>query len=177
MKNSIKALVVVALLAIAGMANAQSSANANATANATIICPISIIDNVSQGNLEFGTIVNGPSGGTETVTTAGVSSFTGTGVGGYTGSAPHNAPHAAHFTVGGQSGFNYSVATTLVTDFGPPATVNLTGLTNSQGIQATFAASPVGCVTNQMTVGGTINFGSTAGGAFTATVNVAVAYD
>jgi len=175
MKNSIKALVVVALLAIAGMANAQSSANANATANATIICPISIIDNATQGNLEFGTIVNGPSGGTETVTAAGVSSFTGTGVSGYTGSAPHNAPHAAHFTVGGQSGFNYSVATTLVTDFG--SGVTLTGLTNSQGTQATFASTPVGCVTNQMTVGGTINFGSAAGGAYTAQINVAVAYD
>jgi len=176
MKNSFKALVVVALLAIAGMANAQSSANANATANATIICPISIIDNATLGNLEFGTIVNGPSGGTETVTTADVASYTGTGVGGYTGSAPHNTPHAADFTVGGQTGFNYSIATTLVTDFG--SGVTLTGLTNSKGTQATFANTDQGgCVTSPMDVGGTINFPSTASGAFTALINVAVAYD
>jgi len=171
MKNSMKTLVVLAILAIAGLANAQSSANANATANATIICPISI---TNTHNLEFGTIVNGPSGGTETVSTADVASYTGTGVAGYTGSIAHNTPQAADFTVGGQGGFSYSITPSIVTNFGGTG-ATLGSLTSSQGASNTFSGTA--CTTNTLDIGGTITFTAAANGAYSATINVAVAYN
>lgn len=171
MKNSMKTLVVLAILAIAGLANAQSSANANATANATIVCPISI---VNTANLEFGTIVNTSTGGTMTVATNDGTSFTG-GLSSYTGSAAHATPHAADFTVGGQSGFSYSITPTIVTNFGGSG-ATLGTLTSSQGSTNTFGTGG-GCVTNVLDIGGTITITSAASGAYSATINVAVAYN
>lgn len=169
-----KTLVVLAILAIAGLANAQSSANANATANATIVCPISIIDNATNGNLEFGTIVNTATGGTMTVPTSGSPTFTG-GLTSYTGSVAHNTPHPANYTVGGQQGFGYSITPSIVTNFG--AGCVLSALTSSLGASSTFTGTIGACVTNPLTIGGTITVSSGVSGSFTATINVAVAYN
>ena len=42
MRNSIKVLVMLAIVAMAGMANAQSSASSSADITATVIVPITI---------------------------------------------------------------------------------------------------------------------------------------
>src|SRR5258708_7831927 len=107
---------VLIILAFASVVNAQNSANANASANANVACGISI---VNTSNLEFGTIVNSAGGGAGVVTISDGVFYS--GVTGYTGSAPHNTPHAADFTVSGQSGFSYSIAPTIVANFGGAA--------------------------------------------------------
>jgi len=173
MKNSIKALVVVALLAIAGMANAQSSSTANATANATIVCPVSIIDATTLGNLEFGTIVNGPSGGTATVSTTDVETFTGVGVVGYTGSVSHATPHAADFLIGGQAGFPISITATSIAPFMVGATLG--SLTSSLGSSVTLTGT--GCVSGTvLDIGGTITFPGTTTGNLVGNIQVVVSY-
>jgi len=196
MKNSIKALVVVAILAIAGMANAQNSASATATANATVVCPISITNNT---NLQFGTITNSASGGTVTVPTTGSAVYS--GVVATTGANAGPTPHSADFTVKGQGAFAYSVTSTIVTNFaGTGATLG--GLTTVvpanpsvslgsevfpcdpdndsdpyEGIIAGADDTACGCVTDDLKVGGTITLTSAANGVYSATIKVAIQYN
>jgi len=225
MKNSLKALVVVAILAIAGMASAQNGANANATANATVVCPVTI-SNTSGGNLQFGTITDGATGtalGTYPAYAAGTAGYmvvapnsttTYVRCANFTGSPAGASPHAADFTIGGQGAYSYSVVTTIPTNFSPtiagPAW--LQDITAQAGIQASSPAaqsgltplnhgvfpcepdgndgdpyegivsggddmSPCGCVTDHILVGGTIRMFPTASGPYTATINLAIAYN
>lgn len=192
-----KTLVVLAILAIAGLANAQNSANANATANATVICPISIHNN---SNLEFGTITNSAAGGTVTVPTSGAATYS--GVVATTGSHAGPTPHSADFTVGGQGAFGYTVTSTIVTNFSGVGAVlsNLTwavpaspgGTTtifpcdsdNDGGAGDAYEGTApgsddqaCGCVTDDLKLGGKITLTSAANGAYSATVNVAIAYN
>jgi len=139
MKNSLKALVVVAILAIAGMANAQNSASATATANATIVCPISIVNTT---NLEFGTITNSATGGSvvvdayDNVTYNTVAATTGTHAGA--------TPHAANFNIGGQGQFTYTVTPSITNNFGGTgATLSALTWDNGSGTQtAIFPCDP-----------------------------------
>lgn len=200
MKNSLKALVVVAILAIAGMASAQNSATATATANATVVCPISITNNT---NLEFGTITNSASGGYVIVGNGNATTYS--GVANYTGTPAGNTPHEADFTVRGQGAFSYSVAPTITTNFGG-AGATLSALTwevpnfpthgagvsifpcdsdgdatgpadvdNYEGINGDDNAC--GCTTDDLKVGGRIDLTSAASGPYSALISVAIAYN
>jgi hypothetical protein len=194
MKNSLKALVVVAILAVAGLANAQNSASATATANATVVCPISIHNNT---NLEFGTITNSASGGTVVVGNGDAVSYS--GVANFTGTPAGATPHEADFTVGGEGGFSYSVTPTIATNFGGSG-ATLSALTwevpaNTTGNNVFpcendadndpyegvntpgYDEGTCGCVTDDLKVGGTLTLTSAASGAYSATINVAVAYN
>jgi len=171
MKNSIKALVVMAVLAIAGTSFAQNSASANATANATIVCPLTLTNSTA---LSFGNITNTSGGGTATVATNGsetynnVSAFSGTGGAGSVG--------AATFTVGGQNGFSFS--TTL-----PTGALTLTGGTGNVTVDTWTTDAPTsltgegGCVNDNFHVGGTVHVPSGANGTFSATFSVTCAYN
>jgi hypothetical protein len=191
MKNSLKALVVVAILAIAGMANAQNSASATATANATVVCPIAIHNNT---NLEFGTITNSATGGTVVVPANGSATYT--NVAATTGSHAGPAPHSADFTISGQGQFFYTVTPTIVTNFaGVGATLsNLTWDNGSFAQIAVFPCDPdndgdaytdqdeiedgpCGCVSDNLKVGGTLSLTSAANGVYVATINVQIAYN
>jgi len=199
MKNSLKVLVMLAILAIAGLAEAQNSANANGQANATVWCPISIKNNT---NLEFGAITNSATGGSVTVAPNGTTTYT--GVVATTGS--HAAgTHAANFTVGGQSQFTYSITETIATVFGGTGATlsNLTwavgptaGQSGGNGTGTGASSFPCdkdtdndmysadlvedgncGCVTDNLNVGGTCTLTSAANGSYAATINVAIAYN
>jgi len=79
MKNAIKALVLVAIFAIAGIANAQNSASTNGTATAHIIHPVTIT--MSPGGLQFGNVIPPNSGtGTEVISPAGASTYSPAGM-------------------------------------------------------------------------------------------------
>jgi len=194
MKNSLKTLVVLTILAVAGLANAQNSANANATANATIVCPISITD---VSNLEFGTITNSAAGGSLTVSAAGATTYS--GVVATTGSHAGNTPHAAKFNVGGQGTFSYSITPSITTNFsgGPALLSNLTVSVGPSGAGGTgpsayFPCDPendgdaysgdsaddlCGCVTDILCVGGKLTLTSAASGTYSALINVQIAYN
>jgi hypothetical protein len=190
MKNSLKALVVVAILAIAGMANAQNSASATATANATIVCPISI---VNTSNLEFGTITNSATGGTVVVDAHNNVNYT--NVAATTGAHAGATPHAANFNIGGQGQFFYSVTPSITTNFGGVG-ATLSALTWDNGSNSQINMfpcdgdndgdpyandggedSPCGCVSDFIKVGGTLTLTSAANGTYSALINVAIAYN
>jgi len=195
MKNSLKALVVVAILAIAGMANAQNSASATATANATVVCPIAIHDIT---NLEFGTITNSATGGSVTVPAYGSASYS--GVVATTGAHAGPTPHSANFGISGQAMFFYTVTPTIVTNFaGVGATLsNLTwgnGSLAEDGIEIDVfpcdgdndadaysdqdpnEEGACGCVSDNLYIGGKLNLTSAATGTYVATINVQIAYN
>jgi hypothetical protein len=196
MKNSLKMLVVLTLLAVASLANAQNSATATATANATVVCPITIKDNT---NLQFGTITNSAAGGSLTVAPNNGTTYS--GVVATTGSHAGATPHAANFTVGGEGTFSYSITPTITTNFsGGPAL--LSALTwsvgpsgaggNNSPASAFFPCDPendgdaysgdsaddlCSCVTDQLNVGGKITLTSAAGGVYSGVISVLIAYN
>jgi len=197
MKNSLKTLVVLAILAVAGLANAQNSASATATANATVVCPISISD---KTNLEFGTITNSATGGTLVVDAANGTTYT--NIAATTGAHAGATPHAACFTVGGEGTFTYSIAPTISGIFGGVGATlsNLTwavGPGGAGGANSPAASSfpcdgdndggdvydaqaedsGCGCVTDVLNVGGTITLTSAASGVYVGQINVAIAYN
>lgn len=194
-------LVVMAILAIAGLANAQNSASATATANATVVCPISIVD---VSNLEFGTITNSASGGTLAVAPDNTVVYT--NVAATTGAHAGATPHAAKFTVGGEGGFGYSIACTISGVFGgsgatlsnlvwavgasgaggagSPATSVFPCDSDGDGDLYSGVAEPndisehnCGCVSDVLCVGGTITLTSAASGSYVGQINAAIAYN
>jgi hypothetical protein len=175
MKNSIKALVVLALVVFAGTTFAQNSADATATANASIICPIGIKDANTNGNLEFGKITNSASNGTLVIA---ADATTNTGVYTNCSQSPGSvATHAAHYETSGQAGAAYKITPGLVSDFSP-AGPTLTGLTSSLGTQTNFPNNEGGCTKeNDLYIGGTINLHPADNGTYTATITVNVQYD
>jgi len=111
MKNSFLALV--AIIAFAGIANAQvPSSSATATANARILCPLAITHTVEVDNeLNFGCLVNN-GGGTAHVENGGLAnlsttpflySYTGTN-----GGCNTNTATGAVFHLTGEPGFSYN---------------------------------------------------------------------
>jgi hypothetical protein len=202
MKNSLKALVVLTLLAFAGLANAQNSANDNGAANAVVICPITIHNTT---NLQFGTITNSAAGGSVTVPPNGSATYS--GVVATTGSHAGATPHSANFNDGGEGSFSYSITPTIVTNFsgGPALLSNLTIAVGPAGAGGTgpsaffpcdggpadlngpngdgdaysgdFDDDKCGCVTDFIKVGGKLTLTSAAGGTYAAVINVAIAYN
>jgi len=107
MKNAIKALVLVALFAIAGIANAQNSASTNGTATARIIRPVTITKNT---NLNFGNVLAPNSGtGTVVVSPAGTPTYTPAGIQPGTQGGLGGAITAGQFTVTGEPGFTLDI--------------------------------------------------------------------
>jgi hypothetical protein len=155
MKNAIKALVLVALVAFAGIANAQNSASTTGTATARIIRPITLTANhdLAYGNFippasSAGTIVMSPAG-VETYAPTAMQPGTqaGTGVAGGLG--------AATFTLTGEPSFTVvisRVTTGAKVSDGAGHTMNLTAFT-------TDAVSPNLDATGSYTyhVGATLN--------------------
>jgi hypothetical protein len=204
MKNSLKTLLVLTLLAVAGLANAQNSANDNGAANAVVICPITIHNTT---NLQFGTITNSASGGSVTVPPIGSAVYS--GVVATTGSHAGATPHSANFNDGGEGSYSYSITPTIITNFsgGPAILSNLTvsvgtGGAGGTGPSAYFPCDPnnpqdvnggpngdgdaysgdtaddvCGCVTDHICVGGKLTLTSAAGGTYAAVINVAIAYN
>jgi len=190
MNNSLKTLVVLALIAFAGLANAQNSAQTTVTANATVICPISIKDNT---NLEFGTITNSATGGNEVVPPNGSPVYT--TVAATTGSHAGSTPHSADLTITGQGNYSYLFTPTVTTDFsgGPATLINLTWANGSGGnskslfpcdsdndndsYSGDFSDDKCGCVTDHIKLGGEILLTSAANGIYSATVTAAIAYN
>jgi hypothetical protein len=94
-----KALIVLAILAIAGMANAQNSASATGTATASVICPIKL----TPGTIAFGNLVSGS--GTVSMDNTGVMTY-----GGNTNPGSQGGSHSpATWGVTGQGGFLFNV--------------------------------------------------------------------
>lgn len=181
MKNSIKTLAVIALLAIAGNAFGQTSASASATANATIICPMTL---TQVADLYFGTLISGATAGTLTVNPNGTNDGGTGGVSLYHGTMIHNEPSAARFTVGGQGGYHYHVDGTVIdpwmtngnTDPTPlgPGTV----LFNSDAAADPILPAGDGCVQQTLNVGGTYSLPASATpGTYTKTFYVTVHYN
>src|SRR3954464_1032074 len=72
MKNSMKIIVMLAIVSMAGMANAQTSASVDASATATVITPITIAKN---NDMALGKIVSDVSGGTLAIASNGARTF------------------------------------------------------------------------------------------------------
>jgi hypothetical protein len=138
--NKIKKLFTLTLI-VGFTINASGQATATATATATIITPITI---ANAGDMNFGNIaVQDGTGGTVVLIPAG----TATSTGGVTLPSTQGNIAAASFTVGGQTGYAYSIS-----------------LPNSHSLSGTGAAT--------MTLG---TFTSTSAGTFAAgseTINV-----
>lgn len=168
MKNSIKALVAVAILAVAGIASAQNSSSVNATASARIIRPITLSKNA---DLAFGNIL-APLSTTATLTivqgSTPVYSDPGTKPGSQVGTQ-----NAAQFTMTGEPTFSYNISSSpaigavdalIITDGTAGLThscaVTLTGPTNSVGGTLT---NPVADATGTSTfyVGGVLKVKTT----------------
>lgn len=176
MKNSIKALVVLTILALGGNAFAQTSASASATANATIVCPMTLVH--SGTDLNFGSIIAGGTAGTMTVNPDGTYSYTG-GASEYHGSSVHVTPSAAVFTIGGQALYHFHI------DVPVAASVALGGGTVAfvsnldPPVDPAFpAGTNGGCVTMPLNVGGTYTIpAGAAPGTYSANFTVTVHYN
>jgi len=166
MNNTFKALVAIAILAIAGLAEAQNSASASATANATIICPIKL---VKDFDLNFGNVVSGS--GTATVDNSNNESYSGN-------IAPGSNPgshNAAEFKVTGQAGASYAISMTpatgtlTVTDASGnnPTTVQLNAPTAVSGTLGTLDQEQGGCSGDQkFRIGGVLTVSGQPAGSY-----------
>jgi hypothetical protein len=176
MKNTIKALAVLAILGFSGSAFAQSSATANGNASGYVITPIGITTN--QANVQFGQIVQGTAG---TVTEAnGADNYSNTQL----SPGGHNLGTIsdASFTITGWSGAafawtltNNNLGSNGLTIGGFVATTNsgagILGTGNSSGTGtvgegSTLAVGATATLTNTVPEG-QFNYG----GAFTLSVN------
>jgi len=162
MKNIIKSVVGMAILAIAGTSFAQATAtDATGTASADVICAINI---AKVANIYWGKIVSSPNG-SATITPNGTSA----GAEAYANSSdPGNSQHGnqtlAAFKVTGQSGATYAIThsnfPTLVADAsGDVMTVAMTGPTDIGGtaLIAKLPSEVAGCnATQTYYYGGTV---------------------
>lgn len=175
MKNSIKTLVGLVILAIAVNASAQISATATATANGTIVCPMTL--NHSGTDLNFGSVIAGGSAGSMTVNPDGTFSYTG-GASEYHGSATHVAPSAAQFTVGGQAGYHFHIDVPVAASVAlGGGTVNFVSNLDPP-VDPAFPVDNGGCVTMPLNVGGTWTIpAGMAPGTYSSTFSVTVHYN
>jgi hypothetical protein len=165
--RNIKTLAIAATLAlsIAPAALAQSSDTATADANATIIAAISLTNTVA---LDFGDIVQDASGGTVTVSSAGVLSTS--------GPVSLGGELAASYSVTGDASKSFAVT--------PPAgSITITEAGSDTMTVGTFTSSCLtGCTlplgAGGFSVGATLTVGANqTPGAYTGTFDVTVAYE
>lgn len=182
MKNTF--LAIVAIIAFAGMANAQLTSSATATANARIICPLAISHTSGDNELNFGCLVNN-GGGTATVTnglvgvlstTPNLYSYTGTNAG-----CNLDFATGAVFHLTGEPGFSYNAIATDPSGAGWSVDLNYNNnifagaVTNdlSAGVNNTVLGNE-GCSNYIVHVGGTLSvnpgFYGSINSAFTVTV-------
>jgi hypothetical protein len=164
MKNSIIALVVMAVLAIAGSSFAQgNTASATGTANATIICPITL----TAGTISFGNLV----GGTGLVSMDNTGAIT---YGGNTSPGTQGGSHsAATWTVGGQGGWLYNVTDdgTRAYTLSDGAGHTITGNANAPSGSNARTLAGEGCSgTGSFTQGGTANLTGQPAGVYSTTL-------
>jgi len=179
-KNIVRIGLLVGALFAADAAMAAGNTSATtANVTTTIIRPISVTKNT---DLHFGTIVRpGTGSGTVGLTTANVSSVTGTGA----ILLPSSSTSAANFTVSGEGG----QAFTLVID----STVTLTNTATSGGTLTVTTVNDAACTTScalsgalgdvangakVVNVAGSFPFTSlTNTGAYTGTLNISATYN
>lgn len=159
-------LLLVVLFSTAAFG--QSSATATANASARVFTPIAI---AKLTDLNFGSLVSGPTAGTVVIDTASARSASG-GV-----SLLNSAFGAAQFNVTGEPSTAYTI--TL------PSAISIVHTTNNalSMIVNTFTSNPSGTGTlsaagaQQLNVGATLQVGALQGsGLYTGTFNVSVAY-
>ena len=159
-------LVAVSLFATAAFA--QTSATATASASARVLTPITI---TKLTDLNFGSLVAGPTAGTVVVDPASARTATG-GV-----SLVNSTYTAAQFNVTGEPSTAYTI--TL------PGAIAITHTTNNALTMTvnTFTSNPSGTGTlsalgaQQLNVGATLNVAANQGsGLYTGNFNVTVAY-
>jgi hypothetical protein len=175
MKKTSKAIALAILLAaFSNHSFAQASASATATASATIVTPISIAK-ATNGDMSFGNIAVGASGGTVVLSPAGSRTETG---GVTLPTTVTGTVAAASFDVTGQG--NYTYAITL-----PSSAVTLTRSGGSETMTIdNFTSTPDGTGTlssgsDNIKVGATLNVGaSQVAGTYTSdTFTVSVVYN
>jgi len=156
MKNTIKALAVLAILGFSGSAFAQSSATANGNASGYVIYPIKITTN--QANIQFGNIVNGTAG---TVTEAnGSDGYAPTSLSPGSSAGNHGTISDASFTIGGWGGQTFAWS---LTDNGAGSA----GLTISNYVATSNSGAGINGIgtsggTGTIGEGSTITVGATA---------------
>lgn len=174
MKNSIKILATFVILAISGGAFAQISATATGTVESGVICPMTL---VKVADLNFGCIAGD---GTVTVYPDGSAATVTGNATIYHGSATHDEPVRAEFTVGGQGGYHFHVDPGVISWDNPNPFLLGGGVVT---FTSNMSDDPVlpdgeGCVTMPMYVGGTWNIpaGATPG-YYSANFNITVHYN
>lgn len=166
MKNSIKTLVVLAMVAFAGSVFAQVS-TADGLIKTCTICPISITHNQGAA-LDFGTLIVTDNTVDQTVTVPadGSAPTYSAGVVQYHGSNIHSEPATDQFTINGEAGYHFDLRVPNWTSTNPevlPGSHGTVFLTNSLPLesQRQFGSVPgsepgtMGCVTMPLGVGGT----------------------
>lgn len=174
----IGAVGALAVAAWGGAASAQASSTQTTTGSATVFQPI-VLGKTSD--LSFGTLVR-PASGNGTVTIAAADGTrTLTGAGALLSTGPNAAAARAAYTVTGEGGQTFSITV--------PANFNMTRVSGSEIIQVTLASTATTATLNSVLgspTAGTASFGvggsipitnGTAGGAYTGTFSVTVAYN
>lgn len=161
MKNSIKTLVAIAILAIASNVFAQA-VTADGVIKTCTICPISIVHDVNAA-LNFGTLINMNTAVAQTMTVNPDGTFA-TGSADlivYHGSNTHDEPAADHFTLGGTSGYHFDLR---VPNWETPEPIAIPGggsvtLTTNMPLESDRQfpglETAMECVNMQLYVGGT----------------------
>jgi len=157
MKNSIKALAILAALGFAGTASAQNSTSATGYAAGNIISPISINPVEGKGGVNFGNIVNGNGAVTEA---NGSNTYTVNGMA--PGTSNKGTIGDAEFTIAGDASQTFAWTATILTP--TPAT----GVTLSNVV---LTSSSLGTIA---TVGASSGTGSLSGGTVTAALGLTV---
>lgn len=146
MKNSIKVLAMLAIVAMAGMAKAQSSASSSADISATVIVPITI---AKTSDMALGKLVGAPTAGTLTLAADGTRTFNQASNTYATNSAP-GTPAAFHVT--GDASCTFS---TVHTGVGAGAGVNHLFLADGSG---NFMAFDLDVTASQTLAGGAVDY-------------------
>ena len=165
MKKLLLAAAVAAALPGSAYAASGNTSTANGTATATVVAPI-VLTHTPSAALNFGKFTTG-TGGSVTVSAAGVAS-----VGGDVGLVPGSTSSADAFTVAGEGGRSFSIATTggSVTS----GSASMTFTTVPSATSATLGTSG----TASFTVGGTLTVSGTAvAGSYSGTYSATVAYN
>jgi hypothetical protein len=175
MRNSIKILVMLAIVSMAGMANAQSSANVNADINATVIAPITI---TKTNNMALGKIVTDPTGGTMAIAANGARTFSNSA----NKTAGNPSGLAAAFHVTGDASSTFS---TLHTGLGAGGDATGTWLYDAGNVNSMWflfdadnTAQSLAGGAADVKVTGTLTIGaSQAAGSYTGSFTELVAYE
>jgi len=162
-----KKITFILFALIAGTTFAQDSDTGTATVNAEIVSPIEISDG---SDLNFGTINGTATGGTVSVTTSGVRSFSNSDM----AITSATAITAANFTVTAANTYLYSISIPdiLLTGAGDDMAVTFIHNRNTlSGRTGSGSAQP-------LNVGGTLTVGDAqVAGTYDGTVSVTVAYE